>query len=150
MLGCACRGTALSHVTNPDVLPSGTTLQPQVSTVEASASEITVTYSLTGANTLSSAAMADHDRLRSLTINYNPRSPAGSFTPITVSAQTVSRAGSEIAATFPVPDSSEDIQPFLIYELQLSLAVQGQTGPLSDTRTFIRSLQGVDNSYTRR
>lgn len=130
----------LSSNSNLDVLPSGTTLQPQISNIEASASEITVTYSL-GNNVVSNAAAADHDRLRSLTLNYNLKSVLGTLSPVPVSAQTVTRVGSQIAAIFPVP-ANEELQPFLIYEMQMSLAVRGLGGPSSDTRTFIRGLQG--------
>lgn len=125
-------------------LCAGTTLEPQFSTssIEASASEINVTYSLRSANAISNAARADHDRLRSLTLTYNLRSVMDTFSPETVSAQAVSRVGSQIVATFPV-SATEELQPFLVYEMEMSLAVRGEMGPLSNTVTFIRGLEGA-------
>ena len=119
----------------------GTTLQPVISTIDASASDIQVTYRFNGTDTLSNAARADHDRLRSLTVNYKFRSMMGTFDLQTVSAQTVSRVGSQIVATFPVP-SSEELQPFLVYIMNMFLSVRGEAGPMSDTTTFSRSIDG--------
>ena len=123
------------------LLHAGTTLQPVISSTDASASDIQVTYRFNGADTLSNAARADHDRLRSLTVNYKFRSVMGTFDSQTVSAQTVSRVGSQIVATFPVP-SSEELQPFLVYQMNMFLSVRGEAGPMSDTRTFSRSIDG--------
>ena len=116
-------------------------MQPVINTINASASDIQVTYRLDGINTLSNAARADLGRLRSLTVNYKFFSVMDTFDSQTVSAQTVSRVGSQIVATFPVP-SSEEFQPFLVYEMNMFLSVRGEAGPMSDTRTFFRSIDG--------
>ena len=132
-----CVGSCNSSNNTP--LHAGTTLQPVIITIDASASDIQVTYRFNGADTLSNAARADLGRLRSLTVNYKFRSLMGTFDSQTVSAQTVLRVGSQIIATFPV---SEEIQPFLVYEMNMFLSVQGEAGPMSDTKMFSRSLDG--------
>lgn len=145
----ACR-VLYTHLT-PELISfvhAGTTLKPQFTTssIEASASEIKVTYSLRGANTVSNAARADHNRLRSLTLTYNLRSVMDTFSPETVSAQAVSRIGSQIVATFPV-SATEELQPYFVYEMEMSLAVRGEMGPLSNTVTFIRGLEGASSIF---
>ena len=64
------------------------------------------------------------------------------YSPETVSAQAVSRVGSQIVATFPV-SATEELQPYFVYEMEMSLAVRGEMGPLSNTVTFIRGLEGA-------
>ena len=64
------------------------------------------------------------------------------FSSETVSAQAVSRAGSQIVATFPV-SATEELQPYFVYEMEMSLAVRGEMGPLSNVVTFIRGLEGA-------
>ena len=95
---------------------------------------------------ISNAARADHDRLRSLTLTYNLRSVMDTFSPETVSAQAVSRVGSQIVATFPV-SATEELQPFLVYEMEMSLAVRGEVGPLSNPMIFIRGLEGASSLF---